>query len=62
MQSRMLRVLGSLMIVACCFGTLGCDVDVTYEQIHEILTTSVKSAAVDIGTAIVEAAVDATFD
>jgi len=61
MQSCKLRVLG-ILITVCCFNTLGCNTDAIMEDINAIFVDGVKAAATDIGTALVEAAVDATFD
>ena len=62
MRSRVLRVLGSLFLIGC-LGSLGCNNgEVTGEQLREIFRTNVGAMVVDVGSAILEAAVEAALD
>ena len=62
MRSRVFRVLGSLFVIGC-LGTLGCNNgEVTGEQLREIFRSNFGAAVVDIGSAILDAAVEAALD
>jgi len=56
MRNRLLRVF-SVIAIGCSFQVVGCD----SQELANILTDSVKSAAVDVTTFVVESGVDLTL-
>ena len=62
MRRRVLRVLGSLLVVGCSFGMLGCDGEINTQDVRDMVREDVGTLIVGIGTAILEASVDAALD
>lgn len=62
MRKRVLRVLGSLFVVGCSFGILGCDGEINTQDIRDMVRADVEALVVGIGTAILEASVEAALD
>lgn len=58
MRNRVLKVLACLTLAGC---GLGCNTSAIGEDVAAALRDSIKSAAVDVGAAVVEAVVDSAF-
>ena len=61
MRTRVFKALACLAFSVCLL-TSGCDVDVIGEQIGEAVKEGVKGTLIDIGTTMVEAAVEPWFE
>jgi hypothetical protein len=61
MRTRVFKALACLAFSACLL-TSGCDVDAIGAQIGDVVKASVKTTVIDIGTTIVEAAVEPWFE
>lgn len=63
MRRHAMRVVLSVGILSSCLGVFGCNTgDITGEDIRDIVRTNVGATIVGIGTAILEAAVEAAFE
>ena len=56
MRSRFMKVM-QILVLGCCFQLAGCQ----SQQITDILATSFKDTAVEIGTFVIESILDNAF-
>lgn len=61
MRKRVFKAIACLAFAGC-LATAGCDVSTIGEEVGATVRDSVKGAVVDIGTVILEAAVETWFE
>jgi hypothetical protein len=61
MRTRVFKALACLAFSFCLLAS-GCDVDAIGAQVGDVVKANVKTTVIDIGTAILEAAVDPWFE